>query len=51
MELAILFMLGLFGLIAWAPEEVMKGLLVFAWLGAALFAIIPIVQLLFRALS
>ena len=24
MELAIIFMLGLFGLIAWAPEEVAK---------------------------
>ncbi len=51
MELAILFMLALFGLIAWAPEEVMKALLALAWLGAALFAVIPMVQLLWRAVS
>lgn len=50
MELAVLFMLCLLALIALAPDEVMKGLLAFAWFGAALFAIIPIVQLLFRAL-
>lgn len=51
MELAILFMLALFALIAWAPEEVMKGLLALAWLVGALFAIVPMVQLLWRAVS
>ena len=43
MELAIILMLCLFAFIAWAPEQLTQAALAFAWIGAALFAVVPII--------
>lgn len=50
MELAVIVMLALFAFIAWAPKELTQVGLMVAWGGAALCALAPLGQLLWRLL-
>lgn len=51
MELAVIALIALCAFIAWAPKELTQVWLMLAWGGAALLVLIPIGQLLIRALS
>jgi len=51
MELAVLALLAVCGFVAWAPKELTHVWLMLAWGGAALLILIPIGQLLLRAVS
>jgi len=50
MELAVIAILAVCGFVAWAPKQLTQVWLMVAWGGAVLFILIPIGQLLLRAI-